>query len=490
MNDTGYTLSNTTMPRRILFVLPNRFASRNILTSDIPSILSETEDRFLTFVSLFPDDEQMVLSFNKKNLAWRHLAKPEPASHLPFFVGLKYAAMNMVYSFVHFLLLKKARHDALFYRFHKLHNLFIHWWWVAKKKDSPTSLNGEVQKKLIDSTLAWPFPNSKIFFSLLKRLRFWQWASNTKVEAFFEKNRFDLVVFNFVQTSPIFPYIIAAKRRGVKTVGIVGSWDNPTTKGPLYPCQRYIVQNRYMADMLKKYHDIDQNMVTIVGWPQMDIYKKPGIIEGREQFLSAMSLAPRCRLLLFGASTKRFGRHEPSVLRYILRQREAGVYGPEIALVIRAHPGDHNWQERLAEFQGLDNVIVEPPNYTDRTHLTNLLHHADIVMSTAGTICLDAVAFDTCAISIAFDGEVQQTSNEGAAIFYQSEHYASVIKTGGTRLVESFADLDQAILNYLNDPQQDADKRLALRALHLEPFDGKAGERLVHTILGGSDSHA
>ena len=490
MSDIGSIPSNVTMPRRILFVLPNRFASRNILTSDIPAILSEAEDCSLTFVSLFPDDEQRVLSFNKKNFAWRHLATPEPASHLPVFGGMKYAAMNMVYSFVHLLLLKKARHDALFYRFHKLHNLFIHWWWLAKKKDSPVSLNGEVQKKLIDPALARPFSNSKSFFILLKRLRFWQWASNIRVEAFFEKNRFDLVVFNFVQTSPIFPYIIAAKRRGVKTVGIVGSWDNPTTKGPLYPCQHYIVQNRYMADMLKQYHDIGTDRVTIIGWPQMDIYKKLGVIEEREQFLSAMGLAPRCRLLLFGASTKRFGIHEPSILRYILRQRETGLYGPKIAIVVRAHPGDHNWEERLAEFQGLGNVIVEPPHYTDRTHLTNLLHHADIVLSTAGTICLDAVAFDTCAISIAFDGDAQQTSSESAAMFYQSEHYTSVIKTGGTRLVESFADLDQAILSYLNDPQQDADKRLALSALHLEPFDGKAGERLVHTILGGSYPHA
>ena len=478
MSDSG--------PRRLLFVLPNRFASRNILTSDIPAILSEMEGVSLTFVSLFPDDEQRVLAFNKKNLAWRHLARPEMDVPLPFFVGLKYAVMNMVYGFFHLLLLKKARHDALFYRFHKLHNLFIHWWWLAKKKDSSVPLEEGVQKKLIDPRLAWPFPNSRAFFSLLKRLRFWQWANNPRVEAFFENNRFDLVVFNFVQTSPIFPYITAAKRRGVKTVGIVGSWDNPTTKGPLYPCQRYIVQNRYMADMLKKYHDIDGKMVTIVGWPQMDIYKKPGIIEGRDKFLSALGLDPRCRLLLFGASTKRFGSHEPSVLRHILRQRAAGVYGPEIAMVIRAHPGDHNWQERLAEFQGVDQVLVEPPNYTDRAHLANLLRHADIVLSTAGTICLDAVAFDTCAISIAFDDEGQPAASEGAAIFYQSEHYSSVINTGGTSFVTSSADLDQAILNYLNNPQQDADKRSALRDLHLEPFDGKAGERLVHTILGGS----
>jgi hypothetical protein len=486
MKDYNHPPAATTRPCRILFVLPNRFASRNILTNDIPLILAETPGVSLTLVSLFADDEPRVLAFNKKNITWRHLAKPEKGSQLPPFTRLKLALMNLVYGLVQVLLLKQGRHDALFYRFHKLHHLFIHRWWAAKRNDGTANLDGDVQKKLIDPTLAWPFPNSRGVFGLLLRLRFWQWANNPGVEAFFDKNRFDLVVFNFVQTSPIFPYVMAAKRRGIKTVGIVGSWDNPTTKGPLYPCGRYVVQNRYMADMLKKYHDVGADKVTICGWPQMDIYQRPGILAERAEFLAGMGLSPRCRLLLFGASTKRFGRHEPSVLRYLLRQMEAGVYGPEIALVIRAHPGDHGWQGRLAEFQGRERVIVEPPNYTDRVHLTNLLRHADIVMSTAGTICLDAVAFDTCAISIAFDGDEQLAAGEGSALFYQSEHYASVIETGGTRYVESFCDLDQAIRAYLHDPAQDADKRLALRALHLEPFDGKAGERLVTLLLSGS----
>ncbi len=485
MTDCSPTPAGADRPRRLLFVLPNRFASRNILTSDIPAILAATEGVTLTVVSLFADDEQRVRAFNNTNITWRHLAKPAKGSALPWCLRLKYALMNAVYGLVHLLLLKKGRHDALFYRFHQLHNLFIHRWWAAKRQEAPGSLDGEVQKKLIDPTLAWPWPNSRGVFDLLLSLRFWQWSCNPGVEAFFEQNQFDLVVFNFVQTSPIFPYIMAAKRRGINTVGIVGSWDNPTTKGPLYPCRRYVVQNRYMAEMLKQYHAVEGEKVTIVGWPQMDIYKRPGILAQRGEFLATMGLAPGCRLLLFGASTKRFGRHEPSVLRHLLRQLEGGVYGPEVALVIRAHPGDHHWQERLGEFQGRTRVMVEPPNYTDRVHLTNLLRHADIVMSTAGTICLDAVAFDTCAISIAFDGDEQLAPGDQAALFYQSEHYASVINTGGTRYVESCSELDQAINSYLQDPKQDEAGRLALRALHLEPFDGKAGERLVRTLLGG-----
>lgn len=484
MTDTPPPLAGR--PRRLLFVLPNRFASRNILTSDIPSILAATEEVSLTMVSLFADDEERVRAFNNPQITWRHLAKPAKGSSLPWGLRLKFTFMNLVYGLVHLLLLKKGRHDALFYRFHQLHDLFIHRWWAAKRKETPGALDGEVQRKLIDPALAWPLPHSRRLFKLLLSLRFWQWACNPRVEAFFEQNQFDLVVFNFVQTSPIFPYIMAAKRRGIDTVGIVGSWDNPTTKGPLYPCQRYVVQNRYMADMLKKYHAIGEEKVTIVGWPQMDIYQRPGILAQRAEFLASLGLAPGCRLMLFGASTKRFGRHEPGVLRHLLRQLEAGVYGPEVALVIRAHPGDHHWQERIGAFQGRARVIVEPPNYTDRSHLTNLLCHADIVMSTAGTICLDAVAFDTCAISIAFDGDEPLPPGDQAALFYQSEHYASVINTGGTRYVESARELDQAILAYLHDPELDAAGRSALRALHLEPFDGKAGERLVHILLGRS----
>lgn len=470
------------MKKRILFVLPNRFAGRNILESDIPEILGREADVRVTFVSLFEDDEKKVAGFAATNLDWRNLRNPLSEKVAKPAIFLKYSLMNLGYKLLHLLFLGRGSHDALFYRFHQLNDLFIHHWWKQRTKGR-WRRGSKVQRKLVDRKLARPLPRSKRLYDLLTALRFWSWGCDYRVEAFMEQEKFDLVVFNFVQTSPIFPYITAARRRHVPTIGIVGSWDNPTTKGGLYPCSLYVVQNEYMAEKVKALHRVDDQRLRVTGWPQMDIYKKGDVLQTREDFFREQGLEPDCRLILFGLSTKRFGAHEPGVIRHLLRQGDAGIYGDKVAFILRAHPGDRFWRQYLDEFSGRESVVVEPPNYHDRVHLVNLLHHADIVISTAGTISLDAVAFDTNTISVVFDGDLDPGPADRVANFYRSEHYSAVLETGGTRAVYSFEELDRAIVDYLDNPSADAEGRRRLRKHFLEPFDGKASARLAEIIL-------
>jgi len=474
--------------RKILFVFPNRFAARNILETEIPNLLAGHEELAVTFVSLFPEDGEKVRAFNCPRFSWRPLRAPVDRVRVGLVETLPYFLKNLLYKAVHLLLLKRASSDALVYRFNKLHNFFVHRYWQERARGAVGGLE-DVQQKLIDPKLAWPLPNSERLFSFLLRLRHWQWGNDYQVEALFDRERFDLIVVNFIQTSVVFPYYTAAWRRSIPVAGIVGSWDNPTTKGPLHSSSLYIVQNRFMAEQLIRHHGVTQEKIAVTGWPQMDVYKQAGIIEKRNSFLAAQGLDPNCRLLLFGTSTKRFGRHEPSIVRHLIERVEAGVYGPNVALIVRAHPADRLWRERFGPFAGRPNVVIEQPSYDDRGHLTNLLTHADIVMSTAGTISLDAAAFDTCGISIAFDGDLDLPAHESARMFYQFDHYASVTATGGTRLVGSFAELDGAIDEYLGNPAADAEKRQALRDYHLEPFDGCASKRLADLIyrLAASD---
>lgn len=87
--------------KRILFVLPNRFAGRNILESSIPDIMAQHADVHVTFVSLFADDEAKVAGFGASNLDWKSLKNPVSEKKVRAGHGMKYMVMNLVYRFLH-----------------------------------------------------------------------------------------------------------------------------------------------------------------------------------------------------------------------------------------------------------------------------------------------------------------------------------------------------------------------------------------------------
>jgi len=478
-------------PKNILFVLPTHFASRNILMSDIPTILSNGERGKATFVSLYPEDGERIRAFGSESLSWHHQKRPEKLQALLGLAPLVNFLRNICYKIAHLLFLKRASHAALVYRFNNINNFFGHrlrrsmaHWFRIKLPWQPKTKSHFSAQRYADPKLGWPLASSTKVYGFLHSLYFWNWGNNPRVEAFFENNHFDLVVINYIQTARIFHYLNAAKRRDIPVIGMVGSWDNPTLKGPVAPglC-RYLVQNRYMAEQLINHHRILEKDIAITGWPQMDIYCKEDVIIPRRDLLTRLGLAAESKVILFGANTKRLGRHEPSIMQHIIQQIQAGRYGDQVALVIRPHPGDRLWKERYAKFMNQERVVVQEPSYTDRADFANLVKHSDIVISSAGTISLDAAAFDTCAINIAFDGNLEVSEKESVAMYYKLEHYASIVETGGTLLVHSFAGLDRAIIRYLADPALDQKHRQALRDYHLAPLDGQSAARMAAMLL-------
>jgi hypothetical protein len=116
-------------------------------------------------------------------------------------------------------------------------------------------------------------------------------------------------------------------------------------------------------------------------------------------------------------------------------------------------------------------------------HLANLLYHADVLLASQGSISLDAAALDTCVINIAFDGDLEVDHFASIRRWYEMDHYAPVVRSGGTRMVSSYEELDRAIIDYLRNPDKDRLGRDRLRQEQLEPFDGQASERLVKLIV-------
>ena len=63
------------------------------------------------------------------------------------------------------------------------------------------------------------------------------------------------------------------------------------------------------------------------------------------------------------------------------------------------------------------------------------------------------------------------------------EHLRSLTETGGVVLARNDADLLAHVLESLADRDRNSANRACLRALHLDPLDGRAAERLVAAIV-------
>jgi hypothetical protein len=463
-------------------VLPNAMAVRNVMETPVLDILATQEDLVVTLLTPNPAHRERISKLNSEHLYWADIRHPVFQVN-----GLNCThQISKVCRLSHRLLMRLLRGRAEFanlvFRFNHFHQFAGH---RHKVNLSPERRHHEATAgNFVDNELGKPFPNSWLLFRLFYRLYYSTWGGNPLVEAFFDQYKPDLVVLLHVQNQLIKPYSIAARLRRLPILGIVGSWDQPTTKGPTCPgiC-RYIVQSKIMQRELAQYHNVSEDRIEIIGWPQMDLYKKPGVIKSRDIFTSSIGVPQNRRLLVFAAYSARLGPHEPSIAQYLATKVRNNAYGEHCTLIIRPHPKDNQWEARFGALHAPPNVIAQRREWGRLDYLTNLLFHTDILIASCGSICLDAVALDTCVINVAFDGDLEVDYYESVRRWYETDHYAAVVRSNGTRVVESYEELDQAIITYLRNPGVDRTKRERLRHEQLEPFDGRASERMVKLII-------
>jgi hypothetical protein len=258
-----------------------------------------------------------------------------------------------------------------------------------------------------------------------------------------------------------------------------------------------MVWNQQMRQELIDFHDVQADRISVVGGAHLDLYHQDNLLLPRGVFLHSLGVDPVRKLIVYGTNTARHGPDEPAVARHVAERVAANAYEYPTALLIRPHPKDRRWQMRFGRLDNLPNVQVRRSSdfgahqehngiqqaITDLQLLVNLMKHADVVLNGPGTLALDAIAFDTPVINVGCDGDRQLPYAQSLLFRYDFDHYAKVIKAGGTRLVKSYEELDETINAYLREPALDAAGRERVRQEQLAPFDGRVGERIVTTIL-------
>jgi UDP-N-acetylglucosamine:LPS N-acetylglucosamine transferase len=290
------------------------------------------------------------------------------------------------------------------------------------------------------------------------------------------------VVFSNLQTQPVVPFLLAARRLGLRTVGHVASWDHTVGKGVISPhVDRYIVQNETMREDLRVYHGIRPDRVVVTGWPQTDLYHRRRPREAYVMLLRGLGLDPERPLVLVMGNTPTNAPYERLFVERLVRWWEQTGSSDRFTLLLRPHPRDREWEERFAPALGMPGIHVQVPSYTDFEVLATLLQHGDCVVSNAGTILLEALVNDRPTVCVLYD-EGAPPGESWAAKNVLGEHYRALAESNAFYRASDFDQVASGIERALSQPDELSAERARVARQVVGEVDGQAGARVVAAI--------
>ena len=472
-------MSQTHDSGAIVLIAPNSMSFRAISNSSVLEQLQQSVESgiFSRIYVLSPNrDDQRVLP---NYVEWRNSYAP----------GKCYQRLSFAQRLKRFISVRLSQwcglgYANIAYRFNHLHGFYAHQF--KRSMNVERRKREELAGNFVSTKFGFPFANSQWLYTLIYSFYYsTRQVSDPGINGFFNEVTISRLVFWHVQNEIYRDYSVCARRRGLPIVAVIGSWDRPTTKGPICPgCEKLVVNNQVMKQELIRYHGYTGDCIDVVGWPQMDRYFDLSLRKTKTEFFQQINVPTESTVLLFAGNTERLGAHEPGVVAYIAEQIIAGQYGSLVHLVIRPHPQDPRWSERYHQAAQLSCVTLMPAQMGELETMINSIVHADVIIATQGSITIDAAAFDKCIINIGFDGHLSRDFSESVKRWFQLDHYKPIIESGGVALPENFAALDAAIIEYLSGSDHYSNGRKALRKIELEPFDGKSSKRQIDAIIG------
>jgi CDP-glycerol glycerophosphotransferase (TagB/SpsB family) len=286
-----------------------------------------------------------------------------------------------------------------------------------------------------------------------------------------------------------------AKRRNIKIIGMVRSWDNLSSHGLLRVVPDVLfLQNKFLFDMAVQYQDIKESICKIIGVPHYDIVRNLNkIIRPKAEVFKELGLDPNKKLIFFGAMGNFLFIHEdemPKVFDSIIANRG---FGDDIQLLYRAHP---KFGLKLMENSHLSNITFDVSgkyfnqfsiDNDENNKLLNIIHHSDVVLTVASTIAIDAAVLNKPIVCINFDGQTEYKDvvywESVRRFFDHYTHFEALISTGGVTIAKDQKELIDSVKDAIKSPSKNEKERAKIVELFVAPLDGKASQRLSKNLL-------
>lgn len=290
-----------------------------------------------------------------------------------------------------------------------------------------------------------------------------------------KKHNIDVLFVTNQKSALSSPTVLATKSLKIPSVVFIFSWDNLTTKGRfLSPFDHFFVWGDIMKEeLLKFYPEIAEKRISIVGTPQFNSYFNKEFHQDKDTFCKEHGLNPNEPIILYSGGTP---DTTPQDQDYTAALGKIVTENPKlnnVQIILRPSPADDGtrFQDALKRYPNIK--LLNPiwahshtsnwdkllPQKSDRSLLLNTLLHSDIVINTASTMTIDAFLFGKPVINTAFDSKPYVLGIHIKDCYYKFEHYLPVVNTQAAKIVYEEKDFEQAILDYLENPNQDADNR-------------------------------
>jgi hypothetical protein len=350
----------------------------------------------------------------------------------------------------------------------------------------------------LNGILCQPMPRSRTVYSWLQaieeRLR-----SDVvpEVQEIFGRYGPSLVVSTNPTTMQEYDFLWHAKQSGVTTLGIIKSWDVLGNKGYI-PLQLdyYIVWTEHMKEHLIRLHHIAENRhitedrIAVTGIPQFDLYSDRTSIPAREDFFSALNLEARKKTVLYATAGPVVNSEDPEILRNLVRAL-MDSRNTSVQVIARLHEQDNPSRYNGIEHPNLAYQVSDghtgntvDQEFTDPALMGSLrdtLFYCDVVVNTASTTSLDALAMGRPVVNIGFDLEPMEYYKSRRR-YYDLDHYKPIVDSGTVKVARDFDEFVSMIWESLENPFSDDPQVQELLEKMCWKVDGRSAERMAGAV--------
>ncbi|MBI2454396.1 MAG: hypothetical protein HYV54_02400 [Parcubacteria group bacterium] len=284
-----------------------------------------------------------------------------------------------------------------------------------------------------------------------------------------------------------------AKRRSVKTVGFINSWDKLTARNIIRVLpDKLLVFNDLVKQEAIKYADMVEKDIYVIGIPSYDwhINHKP---LSREEFFVKKRLDPVKKLIVYAPMGKTFSNSDWDIIDLLQTAIKSGQI-QRAQLMVRFQPNDFADELELKkrswliyDYPGIrfskERGVDWDMSFDDIKGLTDTLANADVFVCYASSMSIDAAIFNKPVINIDFEVKRSELMSKSPTYFYQMTHYQNAVKSGGISYPKSKEEFINQINLYLENPTLDREGRQCLVREQCWQVDGKSGKRIANIIL-------
>jgi len=323
-------------------------------------------------------------------------------------------------------------------------------------------------------------------YKFVKANYFAKYFDKYKPNLIFLANLFDEHETNFLRE---------AKSRGVKSVGLINSWDRITARSilRLLP-DKLVVFNDFVKENAIRHNLLKSENVFVGGIPQYDQYFTSTPQLKREKFFKKIGVPENNKLLVYAPIGSEFSNSDWDIIDLLYAKNKRKVFGENVSILVRFPPNDFFAPE---EFTKRPWMIYDYPgtrfsehrtidwdmNFTELSHLSDTLYYMDLIVCYASSISVDAVMLNKPVINIDFEVRENEFMAKSPTHYYKKAHYQHALKTGGIKLVQNEGEMIDWINKYLKNAELDKANRLQLAKEQCGILDGKSGERITRYML-------